>query len=336
MNMNIGRIIAGLLTSVALVTVATAAPPPGKGGGKGGNDGGGGTPVEFVPAIAFEVETNKYNDIRISNVEGNQSCLVLRVNKDNAAGRLRAFSFSAKTKQLAYSLEGDVYIATWDTDPCIIQTSPTPAVQGLPVYDNQNLIDDIEFSPDGSQLVWPLNPETDDGTRDIVFYNLDSAGPPNRVNTDYFLFDAKFSPEFGRSNEVFFMGYQVPVPGYGPFSLFGYNQLTGSVRQVINGSGSGLDSQISVSNEDSSSFVRIAVRDNDSGFIQQHNALGYLSEPLIVGTDRGVAYGCDNSKILFAVAVNWRNTDIYLSARDGSSAQLWSSSDLRDIEWLCE
>ena len=89
--MRASRVLPTAAIALVLGVAASAAPPEGKGGGKdkGGGDGGGDPPAEFVPAIAYKVETNKYEDIRLSNVAGDQSCLVLRVNKDNPAGRLR-------------------------------------------------------------------------------------------------------------------------------------------------------------------------------------------------------------------------------------------------------
>lgn len=330
--MRILRLLPTATIALAMAFAASAAPPEGKGGGKGngGGDGGGDPPAEFVPAIAYKVETNKYEDIRLSNVEGDQSCLVLRVNKDNAAGRLRGFAFSGSKKRLAYGLNNDLYLATWGDDPCAVQTSATPLVAGLPTYSSRADVSNIDFSPDGSKLVWALNSETDDGTRDIVVLDIDAGNAPMRIETGFNVFDPNFSPNFETSREVFFTGDN----GLGTRVVGGYNLDTGATRTVVPSSGN-LDSAMAVSNPDPSGFVRIAVRDNDSGWLQQHDEQGTLAEALISARDANLAYSCDNSLILYRFSVNWRNVDVYIGSREGTSAQIWSSEDLRDPEWLC-
>ena len=330
--MRASRVLPTAAIALVLGVAASAAPPEGKGGGKdkGGGDGGGDPPAEFVPAIAYKVETNKYEDIRLSNVAGDQSCLVLRVNKDNPAGRLRGFAFSASKKRLAYGLNNDLYLATWTDDPCVVQTNSAPLVAGLPAYSARNDVSNIDFSPDGSKLVWALNSETDDGTRDIVVLDIDAGTSPQRIETGFNVFDPNFSPNFGTSREVFFTGDNA----VGIRVVGAYNLDTGATRTVVPSSVN-LDSAMAVSNPDPSGFVRIAVRDNDSGLLQQHNEQGALAETSISARDANLAYSCDNSLILYRFSVNWRNVDVYLGSRDGTSAQIWSSEDLRDPEWLC-
>ncbi len=321
------------IVTLAFAIAAYAAPPEGKGGGKGGGGGNGGgedPPSEFVPAIAYKVESKKYEDIRLANVEGDQSCLVLRINKSNAAGRLRGFTYSASRKRLAYGLDGDLYLATWTDDPCSVQTSSSPLLPALPTYSERADISNIDFSPDGSKLVWALNSQTDDTTRDIVVLDIDAGTSPQRIETGFNVFDPSFSPNFADSGEVFFTGDN----SVGIRVVGAYNLNTGNTRTVVPSSGN-LDSSMAVSNPASSGFVRIAVRDNDSGFLQQHDDQGALAESLISARDANLAYSCDNTQILYRFSVNWKNVDVYIGARDGTSAQIWSSDDLRDPEWLC-
>lgn len=324
--------IPSLLLFTAASTLAFAAPPPGKGGGKGGGDGGGGDPpADFVPAIAYKLETKKYEDIRLANVEGDQSCLVLRINKDNAAGRLRGFTYSASAKRLAYGLNGDLYLATWGDDPCEIETSPVPLVPALPTHSDRADVANLDFSPDGSKLVWALNSETDDGTRDLVLLDIDAGSPPERIETGFNVFVPRFSPEFASSREIFFTGddpSNVRVVG-------AYHVDTGSARVAVPSTGN-LDSSLAVSNPGAPGFVRIAVRDNDNELLQQYDAQGNPAEPTFAARDANLAYSCDNSMIVYRFSVNWKNVDIYLGSRDGTSSQIWSSEDLRDPEWLCE
>lgn len=320
------------LFSIMIGSIAFAAPPEGKGGGKGGGGGGGEDPPAetFVPAIAYKVETAKYEDIRLSNVEGDQSCLVMRIQKSNAAGRLRGFTYSASRKRLAYGLNNDLYLATWSDDPCNIQIGSSPLVPGLPTYGTRADISNVDFSPDGSKLVWALNSQTDDGTRDIVVLDIDGGTPPERIETGFNVFDPSFSPDFADSREIFFTGDN----SVGIRVVGAYNLDTGATRTVVPSSGN-LDSSMAVSNPDPSGFVRIAVRDNNSELLQQYNAQGNPSEAPISARDANLAYSCDNSLILYRFSVNWKNVDVYLGSRDGTSAQIWSSEDLRDPEWLC-
>ncbi|MDC8754184.1 hypothetical protein OIK40_05940 [Erythrobacter sp. sf7] len=320
-------IVSASIAAISLFGSAIAAPPEGK--GKGG--GGGGEPdppSEFVPVIAYKVETSKYEDIRLANIEGDQSCLVLRVNKDNAAGRLRGFAYSAKRKRIAYALNDDLYLATWDTDPCKIEVSSTPFVPALP-SDTRNDINNIDFSPDGSKLVFPYHTEIKDDTRDLVVVNIDVPNDlPQRIEVGYGVSDPNFSPNFATTNEVFFTALTAS------YIVVAYNLENGATREIV--TGGNLDSSMEVSKPASSGLVRIAVRDNESGLLQQHDAQGNLAEPLFNARDANLAYSCDNSQILYRFSVNWRNVDVYIGSRDGSSPQLWSSEDLRDPEWLCE
>jgi hypothetical protein len=321
-----------VLALIALSLAGGALAAPG-GNGKGKGGGKGDPPADFIPAIAYMVETNKYEDIRIANVEGDQSCLVLRINKSDPPGQLRAFAVSAATRRLAYSRAGNLYVTTWTDNPCMVASTPTPVVEGQTEFGSDSSIEALDFSPDGQELVWTINPTVQDGSRDLVFYNFDVALPaPVRVSTDHWFVTVRFSPDYADTGNLFFTGREATGAG-GMYDLFRYSRTSGNAVRIA--TGPNFDSTVAVSNPDADLGVRVAVRDNDSGFIKQYDGAGSLSEPLIVGYDAELAYSCDNDTIVYRYAVNWRNKDAYMGARDGSSQQIWSSSDLRDFDWIC-
>lgn len=338
--MHASRLLPTVTIALALAFAASAAPPEGKGGGKdkggGGNDGGD-PPAEFVPAIAYFTESNKSKDIQISNVEGDQACLVQRFPKGAADGDLSTFSINGRTKRMVYGRGGNIYLATWTNDPCNMSFSSAPLISAPPTFDGVGAINSLDFSPDGNLIVWTLNPTVDDDSRDILIYDFNGDGSFNRIDTDYWARFPRFSPQFSSTDpatqELFFTGR--PANGSRPYNVYSYQLSDGAVRTIA--SGLNFSVALSVSNPNSSVGVRIAAEDIDNGQLRQYDASGSGSEVenAIQSASAEMAYSCDNSQIIFRFAVNWKNNDAVISARDGSSARTYSTSDLRDFDWIC-
>ena len=324
--------IATITMIAATMTVGALAQGNGKGKGNGGGGGGGeDPPAEFVPVIAYKYEGKKYEDIRLSNIEGDQSCLVLRVQKDDPQGRLATFTISASQKRLVYSQGGALYLAIWTDDPCSMSFSSSPLVPQQPNDEGVPGIPHVDFSPDGTKLIWTRKPSSAADTRDIWIYDF-SGGLQAPIDVGYLVRYPRFSPDFANSNEIFFTGR--PTGQTGRYSVYGYDLAGGPVRTIADGLNYNVF--IAVSNRDSSLGVRISAYDNDGGFLYQYDENGTQSGPPIAQAAGDLDYSCDNSRIVYSYAVNWRNNDILIANRNGSGATVWSSADLRDLDWICE
>lgn len=332
--MSATRIAAVVLLSISLAGGAVA---QSKGKGKGGGGGGGeDPPAEFVPAIAYVYESNKYEDVRIANVEGDQSCLVARFYKGEPAGQLREISFNTRTKRFAFSRNDGLYVTTWSDTPCQVDQNFSMIVNAadLAPYDGNTRIDGLDFSPSGRELVWSFNPTVNDGKRDLIFYDFDAA-PSERVErlrTEYFIFQPRFSPHYDSTREIFVVANKPD----GPFtarSLYALQRADASGRFVT--TLPNVDASMAVSTPNPNLAIRISLADNDAGAVYQFDDQGTSLAAPIQGAEAELAFSCDNSQLIHMLAVNWRNQDTYMTSADGTSSQLWSSAHYKQFDWLC-
>lgn len=149
----------GFISSAALY----AGPPPGKGGGGGGGGGADGGSTTFVPSIVYTYSSGNSTDMRLSNADGSAAVLAYRSSSSipyadlsprTSSGGLIAFSPGRRG-------DGNGRLLRWFYDSSGgVQFEPVLINGADKLPDNEGVVQEVEFSPDGTKIAYYISTET--------------------------------------------------------------------------------------------------------------------------------------------------------------------------------
>lgn len=278
-------------------------------------------PANFDPEIGYTYASGNYMDLRLANRAGSAAILVHR----SAFGAISGFDLAPEqseagaVQRIAFIDRENLFVKTWTKNP--VAVSGTPEL----LYDGIGTVETVDFSPDGSQLVF--NTLGNDVFKIIVHDFAPDAGQESQriVPTNLLVSKVRWDDT---GNSIFVIGRPTESPTDAP-ALYRVD-LSGNATKLRDLPSSNTLLDFDVSKAPPSDGSRIAMGASGevsllafSGALQRIAAKGSLAH-----------FNCNNTAIIHRGADRKRSTTI-TSLLPNVSPQTWSSdSNIHHTDWL--